>query len=239
MSKALLVFTLLVFAIPAHAREKYESTINYMWDLRGGLFMPDIDSEFGGGASPYADIFGNKKKMTWRTELTRQVFRGFGSLGVGGDIGLFYNSGKALLEDGTKSGDSTSLIVIPIGVKVVYRFDWLQEEFSIPLTPYGKAGLVYNFWWITDGDGSIATWGEGSSGGKARGGTYGYEFALGLSLLLDFFDPESAGNLERETGINNSYIFVEWTWNRSDNFGADDALRLGGSTWMFGLGLEF
>lgn len=239
MRSLVLAFCLMLVATPAVAQDQVASPVNWMWDLRGGLFIPDIDSEFGGAATPYADIFGTKKKMAWRTELSWQFYRGIGSLGLGADLGMFYRSGKALLEDGTKSGDGTSLILVPMGLKLVYRFDWLQTALHVPLTPYGKAGLVYNFWWITDGDGDVATWGSGDGGGRASGGTYGYEFALGLSLLLDFFDPEAAANLERESGINNSYIFVEWVYNKSDNFGGDGALRVGGSLWMFGLAVEF
>ncbi|PKN46205.1 MAG: hypothetical protein CVU59_06765 [Deltaproteobacteria bacterium HGW-Deltaproteobacteria-17] len=239
MRSLVVAFAMMLFSLPVAAQEVEQSPIRWMWDLRGGLFVPDIDSEFGGGAKPYEDIFGSDPKMSWRMELSRQFYRGIGSLGVGADMGFFYRSGKALLEDGTKSGDTTSFILIPMGLKLVYRFDWFQTTYHIPLTPYGKAGLVYNLWWITDGDGAVATWDPDDGGGKARGGTYGYEFALGLSLLLDFFDPESAGNLERDVGINNSYIFVEWTYNRSDNFGDDKALRVGGKTWMFGLAVEF
>ncbi len=259
MRNLAMAFCLWIFALPAAGQEPVRhdadrpepvgeesgepdlgvSPIRWMWDLRGGLFLPEIDSEFGGAATPYADIFGNDQKMAWRTELSWQFYRGIGSLGVGTDLGLFYRSGKALLEDGTKSGDGTSFVLIPMGLKLVYRFDWLQTTYHFPLTPYGKAGLVYNFWWITDGDGSVATWGTGDGGGKARGGTYGWEVALGLSLLLDFFDSDSAANLERESGINNSYIFVEWMYNKSDNFGEDGALRVGGAAWMFGLGVEF
>jgi len=239
MRKLALVLGMMLFSAPAMAEEFEQSPIRWMWDLRAGMFVPDIDSEFGGGATPFADIFGSDPKLAWRTEFSWQFYRGIGSLGLGGDVGFFYRSGKALLEDGTKSGDTTSFMMVPMGLKLVYRFDWLQTTYHLPLTPYGKAGLVYNLWWITDGDGAIATWDTDSGGGKARGGTYGYEFALGLSLLLDFFDPESAGNLERESGINNSYIFVEWVYNKSDNFGDDGALRVGGKTWMFGLGVEF
>jgi len=239
MRKLALVFAMMLFTMPAKAQDYEQSPIRWMWDLRAGMFIPDIDSEFGGGAKPYADIFGSDPKMAWRTELSWQFYRGIGSLAVGADIGFFYRSGKALLEDGTKSGDSTSFTMLPAGLKLVYRFDWLQTKYHVPLVPYGKGGLIYNLWWITDGDGSVATWNLDGGGGKARGGTYGYEFALGLSLLLDFFDPESAGNLERESGINNSYMFVEWTYNKSDNFGGDNALRLGGKTWMFGLAVEF
>lgn len=223
----------------ALAQEPEDISTRWMWDLRAGMFFPDIDREFGGAAHPYADIFGTQKQLAWRSELSWQFFRGFGTLALGADAGFFHRSGKALLEDGTRSGDSTSWILVPLGLKLVYRFDVLQNHYNIPLTPYGKAGLVYNLWWITDGSGNTATW-ESAGGGKARGATTGYEFALGLSLLLDVFDPDSAASLRRDTGIDNSYIFVEWTYNRSDGIlGVGSSLQVGGRVWMFGMAFEF
>jgi hypothetical protein len=221
---------LAVLAVPAaYAQKPEDVSTQWMWDLRAGMFIPDIDEEFGGAAHPYADIFGNQKKLAWRSEPSWQFFRGFGTLALGADAGFFYRSGKSLLEDGSKSGDSTSFLLVPLGLKLVYRFDVLQNNYNIPLTPYAKGGLVYNLWWITDGNGDIAKW-ESTGKDRARGATTGYELSLGLSLLLDVFDA----------GIDNSYIFVEWTYNRSDGIlGVGSSLQVGGRTWMFGLAFEF
>ncbi len=235
------LFFLAALALPrlAFPQEPEDVSTRWMWDLRAGMFIPDIDREFGGAASPYADIFGDQKKLAWRTELSWQFFRGFGTLALGADAGYFHRSGKALLEDGTRAADSTSFILVPLGLKLVYRFDVLQNHYNIPLAPYAKGGLVYNLWWITDGNGDVATW-ESAGGGKARGATTGYEFSAGLSLLLDVFDPDAAASLARETGIDNSCVFVEWTWNRSDGIlGVGSSLQVGGRTWMFGLAFEF
>lgn len=236
---ALTLCLTLMASLVVHAQDPEEISTQWMWDLRAGMFIPDIDREFNGTAHPYQDIFSNQKKLAWHSELSWQFFRGFGTLALGADIGFFFRSGNALMEDGSKSGDTTSFFLIPLGVKFVYRFDILQNNYNIPFTPYGKVGLVYNLWWITDGNGDIATW-DNTSTGKARGATTGYEFALGLSLLLDVFDPEAAAALQRDSGIDNSYVFVEWTYNRSEGIlGVGSTLQVGGRTWMFGLAFEF
>ena len=62
------------------------------------------------------------------------------------------------------------------------------------MVPFGTVGLDWAYWQITDGNDEIATDGRG---GKARGGTFGWHAAAGLSLVLDFFDPDAARDFER------------------------------------------
>ena len=74
--------------------------------------------------------------------------------------------------------------------------------------PYGKLGLDYAYWQITDGNGDIATDG---TGGHGRGGTLGWHAAAGLALVLDFFDPEAARDFDSDLGVNHTALMFEYT----------------------------
>ncbi|MBN2725014.1 MAG: hypothetical protein JXR95_13170 [Deltaproteobacteria bacterium] len=222
----------------AKATDELESPSDLFFEFKAGNFIPNVDDEFGGNG-PFKTIFGDKGSILYAMQLDYKLFKGFGTLSIGGQAGFYWIKGNALLEDGTPSEDETALWLLPTGVKLTYRFDELNRRWNIPVVPFIKGGLTYTFWWITQGDGSIATFGDNQSGAKASGGTYGWEFSAGLALCLNYFDPASAKNLDLETGINASYIFVEWVYNSSDNFGGSNVLMVGGDYFLFGIGLEF
>ena len=71
------------------------------------------------------------------------------------------------------------------------------------------------------------------------GASYGFQWSAGLALLLDQFDPSSAKNLDQATGVNNTYLFVEYTNARLRSSSSGSALWVGGNTVTTGLTLEF
>ena len=77
-----------------------------------------------------------------------------------------------------------------------------------------------------------------ANGVTGEGASYGYQWALGLMLLLDNLDPLSARDLDSTFGVNNSYLFFEWYNSDLDGFGAGDQMQMGTNTWMLGLALE-
>ncbi|MEM1010032.1 MAG: hypothetical protein AAGJ35_13630, partial [Myxococcota bacterium] len=80
-----------------------------------------------------------------------------------------------------------------------------------PVVPYIRGGLDYNIWWITDPQGSIATYKDSNNQDiSAFGGRFGFHFGAGIQILLDPIDPSTAKNFDNEVGVNHSYLFVEW-----------------------------
>lgn len=220
---------LLQLAVPASAEARYYD-INSAYEpspqwfaveLKFGPYKPDIDSEVG---SPYQDIFGRRLKLMSQLTFDVQFLKKHGTLGVGGTMGLFTVQGNALLDSGDASSDKTSLNVIPMILQLVYRWDYAAKKWNVPLVPYVRAGLVYAFYWITQGSGNLARF--PTSGNKARGGVWGYQINVGLAFLLDVLEPSSAKKLDSEMGVNHTYIFCEFVHSRIDDFGGD-RLRLG------------
>lgn len=236
---------LALLALPAAARAQVGAHKEYQpsprWfavELKFGPYKPDVDKEFGSAAQPYRDIFGKGLGVMSQATFDFEFLKKHGVLGVGGTLGFFTRSGKALLADGTASGDYTDLFLMPLVLQLVYRWDYLAERWRVPIVPYVRAGIVYALWWVTAGDGNLARFGDG--GKKAYGGTWGYQINAGLSLLLDLLEPGSSKRLDSETGINHFYLFAEFVHSRIDNFGASDKMRLGMNIGMLaGITVEF
>lgn len=189
------------------ASAEAESPKNWVLEAQFGSYQPEIDRGLTG--SPFRDVFGDDRSLLAQAALQRLVFQEFGTLGVGVQSGYTEFFGRAFIE-GTneRSGDNTSLHVIPLTFFASYRFDVLAERLDIPFAVYGKAGLGYWFWWSNDGRGNTAGDGD-ASGTKA-----GVVLSAGIALQLDWFDPRLSNEFDREFGVNNTYLYFDYTnWN--------------------------
>jgi len=249
--RALIVLVAMLAARPALAAEenRYASPQHFAAEVKFGPYLPDVDGQFPNGRTPYQDVFGNDSSLLTQFELDWQFLRTpIGSVGAGLLYGFFSESAAALAADGTRSeADETSLRAHTLGALLVLRADALWRYAHVPLVPYGKIGLDYYIWWVTEGDGSVANcpddcpFSDDPQSVKARGGAWGWQVSPGLALLLDVLDPQAAKLLDTEIGINHTYLFVELLIADVDNFGSatNPTLHLGDRTWTAGLAFEF
>jgi hypothetical protein len=206
-------------------------------EIRVGRYVPRIDEEFE-GADPYRHVFGTKNRYSIGVEVDWQALRipHFGTLGPG--FGLQYTklSGRGFQTDNpsVRAEEETSLTIFPLYAVGVLRADVLARETPIPLVPYGKFGLGAALWSVGDGDGTA----RADDDSVGRGTSYGLQMALGAMLLLDVFEPDAAVELDATTGVNNSYVFLEWYVSNLDGFGSGNQMRVGTNTWVLGLALE-
>lgn len=262
LSRGLPLFLLLLAIRPVHAQavaqegdempvdepESFRTPKEWAFEARFGPYAPNVDSEFSGtGATPYKTMFGSKRHLMSQVELDWQFFQAFGSLAAGVVIGYYNESTKAFTANATsgcvvdstgacvRSGDTTTLRLIPMAALLVYRWDVAAVQWKIPLVPYGKLGLNYTLWQIQDGNGNVPDY----KGGHGSGGTLGWQAAAGVALQLDFLDPEATRGLDIETGINHSYAFFEWNRVDATGLGMSDKLHVGDSRWVVGLMFEF
>jgi hypothetical protein len=220
-------------------RHRFASPQHFAFELKFGPYTPDIDSEFAdrGGRTPYANFFGGSRLMS-QIELDYQFFRKFGTLALGVGAGFFQANGPALsgTGNGTPTGDNSRLRVAPFSLSAVYRFDYLLQKRDFPLVPYGKLGLDWAYWSITDGNDEIA---HDGFGGEGRGGTMGWHATAGAALVLDFFDPDAAREFDSDMGVNHTAIAFEYTHADISGLGSAGRLHVGDTTWSLGLLLEF
>jgi hypothetical protein len=226
-----------------HGNPQFRSAQRFALELRLGPYSPDIDEELGGARTPHEDFFGDDTRLMFQIELDWQIYRhpAVGSLGIGAAAGYFRETASAPFEttdepNAARSGDKSRLSLYPLAALGVYRADQLWQLLGVPLVPYGKVGLSYTFWNIFDGNGLVA---ENPGGGRGRGGTLGWQAAVGLSLVLDILDLGSSRELDSETGINHTHLFAEYVKYEISGLGQKNKLHVGDSTWLAGLMFEF
>jgi hypothetical protein len=229
---------LLVLSAPA-ASLADDSPQTLAMELRFGFYTPDIDSEFDKGVTPYDTVFGSDSAWMFGLELDSQLWHGFGSLGAFGLTSYGYLSGHGISQDGTDSSDETTMSFLPLVAGLVYRFDVLAVRYDIPFVLVLKGGLNYTIWWIRDGVEEISEIEDADgSATEGSGGTFGLYGAASLHLLLDFFEPHTAKVFDNDLGVNNSYLFVEYAFQKVDDFGSDSSFDLSDSGLVFGLAFE-
>ncbi len=248
---AIIVGLWFVQPLPAHARVEGEPTSegrmalnkkregspqHFAAELKFGPYYPDVDEEFGGEDTPFADTFGSNAALHGLFELDYQFLHLPGiSFAIGALIGGFKFNGKAInATTGERSGEETTLSVMTMHLDAVIRVDALLYYTAVPLVPYVKGGLSYYIWWTTNHSGISEI-----DGKEGIGGTFGWNLQTGLMLCLDSFEQRAARTFDNEIGVNNSYIFAEMLLARIDNFERKGTLHLSDTTWMIGIALEF
>ena len=202
-----------------------------MFELKAGSYNPD------GLGETYEQFFGDDTPTLYEVELDYQLYRGFGSVAIGGAMGYASADGYALTVDEEQSIDETGLSFMPWRLMLIYRFDYLATRFNIPFVVYGKLGVDYYMWWITDGSGDVALNDGGASG---SGGSFGWNGTVGVAFLLDWLAPRMASGFDVEWGVNNSYLFAELLYANIDGFGSGSALDLSNDgSLQIGFALEF
>jgi hypothetical protein len=220
----------------------FESPQHFAFELRFSPFKPDIDSDPGlHGATPYGSVFGSSAQLLFVAEFDWQAARipHVGTIGPG--VGAGYatmgaNAQFAMPHNGTTiSGETTTLEIFPTYLVGVLRADVLWREVHIPLVPYAKLGVGLSFWRASNTLGTSSY--QGVSG---VGQSLGTQLALGLALNLNPFDDYAARNFDEAMGVNNTYLFADWTRSDLTGLWAQQApLRVGGTYWTFGLAFEF
>lgn len=213
---------------------KNESPRDMAVEVKLGPYLPLVDREPSLTGRPYETTFGTGPMLLGEVEVDYQFFRKFGSLGAGLSAGYAEKYGHATdPATGEISPEATSLQVVPIQLLLVYRFDYLAENFNVPIVPFVKGGLVMIPWWASKG-GQV----EVSNGFYGAGVRWGLAGIFGAALQLDFLEPRLARDLDSSTGINHSYLFAEFHLSEVNDFG-QKVLDLSSRHWMFGLALEF
>lgn len=217
-------------------REAYRTKQHGAVEIRLGPYRPNVDDEFGGTATPFADIYGTGDTVMFGLEGDWQAIRipHFGTLGPGLQVSFATFSQFALLEaDPTqRSAQPTNTWFLPFSALAVLRIDVLAREVKIPLVPYLKVGGTMTLWETTDGVGVAEANGVGGQGIST--GLFG---AAGLMILLNPIAPQMALDMDNSTGVNNAYLFGEWILSDVSSF--DQGLQTGDSTWQAGVTLEF
>jgi MYXO-CTERM domain-containing protein len=139
------------------------------------------------------------------------------------DVGTGFFQELDFLRDaaGNPSDQRTMLTWWPFQVDGTLRAHFVDEQ---PVVPFVRYGWDYVIW--------SEKFDERVGGPKStiRGGKFGTHWSLGANLLLDVLQPSRASFLETRTGINDSWLTVEWRRQHVDGrdfpwSGRDDRLN--------------
>jgi MYXO-CTERM domain-containing protein len=122
-------------------------------------------------------------------------------------IGLFQELAFRVDLQGSQSADRTMLTWWPLLVSTTGRLHIVDEQFLVPFVRYGLDYVMYSE--LTDN----------SAGGKDKlqGAKLGHHYAFGFNLLLDTINRGRASLLEAQTGINDTYLVVEFRRQNVDS----------------------
>jgi hypothetical protein len=246
--------------------------VSWNVDLKIGPYLPAIDSRYTPppGAmntfekqGPFRAMFGDGPFILTQLTVDRFFLRSFGLLGLTASAGYLATAANAFeVDDAGKivptstgkpsrsTSDRTGFRMLPTSIGAVYRFSVLDDYYGIPLVPYGRIGLSYAMWWVTQPSGALARsptaacpmpGAEGSTckGEKARGGSLGWQWTVGLSFRAERLDTDAASSLHNELGIAHAGFFAELTRADIDGFGDEKKLPLGDLSWAAGMNFEF
>jgi hypothetical protein len=210
------------------------------FELGAGSYRPSIDAGYLPPSTgtdpgpPYARVFGNGRGWLFRAGAAWALLTRPGALELGFRTGFFRASGSALqitndVISTTPSADRTTFNVVPTSLTLTYRLDWFADRVGIPFAPYGRVALERYNWWITGGSGGISN----------KGGTNGYSFTGGIAFMLDFLDPGLAREMDEDTGINHTYLFLDVTKSKVNDFGSKTSWDLSDPKLAYGFGVMF
>lgn len=227
-------------SLPQQHRNDFSSQ-DMALEFRFGPYAPRVDESKGLTSPQFKPFFGDKTRFQLGLEVDWQIWRAphVGTLGVGASWAFTRQSGSNKLPGGQTSDvpiqQETTLTIMPMYGVGVLRVDVLAREFGIPLVGYGKFGLAYAIWWINNGLKTAELCDtEGNHCITGRDTALGTQAALGAMLQLDWLEPSSSIELDNSMGINNSYLFFEWSVS---NYGGNQ-MNVGANTWVTGLAFE-
>jgi hypothetical protein len=212
-------------------------------ELKGGPYRPAMGSSDATGADQvWGTTFSNGSNPLYQIGFDVELFRSFGTAGLGGSFGFVQYLGKGIYAaSGTQAPDTTVFNLVPLALTAFYRFD-LFADVGFPLVPYLRGGLAYDVWWVTIGTGAISRFvtnrNDPSTDQIGRGGKLGLTGAAGLSFLLNSLEPHSARNLYESTGIRAVYLFGEFSASDVNGFGKS-GFDFSSQTWNVGAYFEF
>jgi hypothetical protein len=243
----------------AHKLERLQGAPVAPWtvSLGAGPFRPRISGDaqnqrffalmFEEGLK---DAWSDNGPMLFAMTLERVLPAWLGPVGAAVSLGRWAVSGRARVcadADGnqvacdddqgadrarSRAGNTaTSLTVIPLRIGALWRIESLQRRFAVPVVPYARIGLDYDFWWAR-ANGEVSKVGER----RGKGATGGYHGGGGVRLALDWLDPGMVR--APDATLQGTYLYLEALAQKVNHFGSSRRLDFSDTIYSMGLALD-
>lgn len=137
-------------------------------------------------------------------------------------LGFFQEYGNSVLRQGGTTNDNVGLTALPLSLNATLRGDFWNNQMLVPAV---GAGIEMWPWKQEPYQGS----------GSLSGLKTGWHWNAGIQLLLDRLDPRSASKFRVRTGVDDTYLTLEYR----DQTVGDENNGLYYSGRVFGFGLKF
>jgi hypothetical protein len=209
------LFFSIMMSNSARAAEPALERPHWSLELKGGVFIPDIDN--------WATYYGRRDISEYGGSLAYKITP---QIEVGLEGSYIKDKGRGLAPGhGIVTGDVTYELA-PLNVFVLVRGVFRDNQVLIPYAGGGWTRMYYREKVQYQGD--------------IKGSTDGYHARAGLQLVLDSMDPRAASNMYRDYGVFHTSLFLEARSIRAmitDLNGT--SVNLGGTSWLGGLLFEF
>jgi len=214
----------------------------------GNMWLTSLDDGLDKKAAD--EIFGSASHFTFAFSYEQFLWDNayVGAFALGGTFSYYWLNGNGIFMAGENKGkkssvDETKLSVIPLRLDASWRFEQFNKLWEIPLVPYIKGGVNYYIWWVKNSFGDVASYKDAADSKAAKykgyGGTFGFEGAAGLLLSLNFIDPAVSTNMDAEYGVNETYVFGEFTYSVVNDFYSSSSMDFSGYHFLVGLAFDF
>ena len=154
----------------------------------------------------------------------------YGTWVISGTGGIFWEKGYGLIPADTGElelgGKDLQFYLVPLGSGITYLARYFKNQYIVP---FGNFGVVGYFFYEKKKNGDTIK----------KGVVGGFYTGVGALILLDWIEPEYADKLDIDSGINNTYILLEYRWSFVNGFGKYSDFDFSHNTFFAGLAFEF
>lgn len=150
------------------------------------------------------------------------------NLELASKLGYITKKGKIYIKSGDEGKQEEKFLftLVPIQLELSYRFDFIEEQLIVP-----SIGIGYDWWYYQQNFG-------GDEIDDEKGNRSGYHYHAGLAILLDKLDPSGNFFLQRDFGIENVFLNLDFL-SPSFKKQNEEILDLNGYRYSIGLLFEF
>ncbi len=143
------------------------------------------------------------------------------------------DDGDGIADADAVATTKATLTMIPLSLDATFRLQVLDEQMVVPFV---RGGFDYVLW------NSSSDPGSGADPEKVHGAKQGRHYGGGVAILLDPLGPARASLLETQSGINDTYLVMEWrkqVITKAAAGGDDTGMSFSGTMTTFGLKMDF
>lgn len=189
-------------------------------EVRFGPYFPSseaMQTVYGDGGRGLLQLEGGAK-------LTR-----FFELDLG--AGFYQDLGTLVsVDDQAHSAEHAMITAWPFNASLGARLDFVDDQFLVPTAGIGLDYWLWREnWYVND------TVGGNSS---VAGGELGWHWGVGVNLLLDNLDKRHASALQTSTGIDDTWLVIEWRTQRFGEWTGDGVSLFDGDMVTIGVKVD-